>query len=1260
MALTSKPLNQIITAARGTAATFTGSDGVQRGVAFSITPNTIGTGSRTFNLQGGTGQNLGFVVGQSVRAMDAGAGTSDMQGTVTSYSATTQVLVMNVLTTTGSGSFSNWRIGTLEPVFTFDDTTLPPEGIQTEQAFTNLLQYSRQLENAYWVRAAGGTGVVPTLQPNAALAPDGSFSAARVVFNKGAGTTLTDDSALTPPNYTQILGLAYTSSVWIRSATSSSYTLKLETATGVAAQTKAGSTTGLITVTPTWQRFEAANFSATTAGAFRLRLRGTTGTSDFADVYIWQPQVTQSFFCNTDIPSATAFTSRASGGTRFNRSGVLSGFDTSTTSNTVGTGPRTFTLGATANEDRGYIVGETLVRAEQTGTPANFVQGLVTAYNPATQSLTIEVTTTGGTGTIASWSLTDGGARFTYNPANLAHGPNLQLEPAATNLLLNSATLSTQNVTTVANTYTLSFYGTGTVTLSGTATGSLVGAGVFPARNFLVFTATAGTLTVTVTGSVQFAQIEVGSGPTSYIPTAGAQVTRAADVATSIATVRNADTLQITGSNFSQFYSPTQGTWVASFKPDANVSGTALSVNDGTGNNAMRVAQRAYPLMTFSKGVTNGTVDLIGTNAAGAALLRNDGVSMTSRFSGEAAVINQVAYDGVSKFLSTGAAETIIETASDGVANTVRSINTTHGGAFFGGPASLFVVAGNTGRISISPDGLAWERIQTPETVNQLSEVTASATTYVVVGLAGVIYTSTDARVWVSRNSGATSEIRGVTWSGSLFAACRTGGTQNVITSPDGITWTPQTTVSAQNQNDIHFANGIFVCVGNAGTIQTSNNGTTWTAATSNTTQQLNGVTYDAASGLWVAVGVTGTVVYSTTPATTWTNGTANTGTTKTLNEVAFFGGLFVAIGSGQTIITNSAANIQAGGTWASRTANVSSTLTGIATNGTSVVVTGSNNGITTSPDGITWTSRTANNGTQRGAAYGANTWVIAGDAQGGSGVIATVSNSGVYQRRVSNTTQAIQAGLFAGGRFVFGAANSVIVTSTDGITWTAVTVAGTATTFNQVAYSGSLYVAIGTSGRYSTSTDGLTWATIQANGASTQTFSAIAFDQGLFISVGDSGAIITSANGTTWTLRTSGTTQSLRGVHYSTRDGVWYAYGVNTILRSPDAITWTDAQGDVIPVLVNGGAIQVNRAGSGKFNPTGLTKVAMSYDGSTVDISVNGGPVVSQNVSALPTVDRLTIGSNGLLSDFFNGNLQSIRYLTSKTTGAALQALSI
>ena len=162
------------------------------------------------------------------------------------------------------------------------------------------------------------------------------------------------------------------------------------------------------------------------------------------------------------------------------------------------------------------------------------------------------------------------GPRFDYSPTTLAP-LGLLIEEARTNLLLNSATLSTQIVTTTAQAYTLSFYGTGTVTLSGTSTaGPLVGTGAFPNRVSLTFTATAGALTLTVSGTVSNAQFEAGSFATSYIPTAGASVTRSADVATMV------------GNNFTNWYNQTTGTLAVEFDASANGFATYVSASNGT------------------------------------------------------------------------------------------------------------------------------------------------------------------------------------------------------------------------------------------------------------------------------------------------------------------------------------------------------------------------------------------------------------------------------------------------------------------------------------------------------------------------------------------------------------------------------------------------------------------------------------------------------------------------------------------------------
>jgi len=156
--------------------------------------------------------------------------------------------------------------------------------------------------------------------------------------------------------------------------------------------------------------------------------------------------------------------------------------------------------------------------------------------------------------------------RFDYNPTTLLC-KGLLIEEPRTNSLLNSlidgTNLATQTVTVTAVARTLSFYGTGEIILSGAQSATVTGTGAYPVRKIYTFTPSAGALTLTVTGTVQFAQLELGVFSTSYIPTEAAAVTR------------NADAVSMTGANFSDWYNASEGTFaVNAYFADAGALAT--------------------------------------------------------------------------------------------------------------------------------------------------------------------------------------------------------------------------------------------------------------------------------------------------------------------------------------------------------------------------------------------------------------------------------------------------------------------------------------------------------------------------------------------------------------------------------------------------------------------------------------------------------------------------------------------------------------
>jgi hypothetical protein len=170
----------------------------------------------------------------------------------------------------------------------------------------------------------------------------------------------------------------------------------------------------------------------------------------------------------------------------------------------------------------------------------------------------------------------------------------LLIEDTRTNLVFPSATLTTQTRTVTATAHTLSFYGTGTVVLSGVAIATVTGTGAFPTRTTLTFTPTAGSLIMTVTGTVQFAQLEAGAFPTSYIPTTSASV------------VRSVDLCSITGAAFTGFYNQSEGTMFSqSTKTSTNANAFVVYASNGSFVNGLDLRYTSVTLINAAMNVAS-------------------------------------------------------------------------------------------------------------------------------------------------------------------------------------------------------------------------------------------------------------------------------------------------------------------------------------------------------------------------------------------------------------------------------------------------------------------------------------------------------------------------------------------------------------------------------------------------------------------------------------------------------------------------------
>ena len=317
------------------------------------------------------------------------------------------------------------------------------------------------------------------------------------------------------------------------------------------------------------------------------------------------------------------------------------------------------------------------------------------------------------------------------------------------------------------------------------------------------------------------------------------------------------------------------------------------------------------------------------------------------------------------------------------------------------------------------------------------------------------------AGTWTTGTTSPASNLLGVgytsltTCSNNTTSAAGTfaavGASGAIFTSPDGITWTNQSTPAgfatdlyavtgyAANQNNPTTPNLHWVAVGDAGGSVYSTDGITWTigGASTLTSQPLRSITQSA--GRFIAVGDAGTIL-SSTDGNTWTSHSATSGTTNNLNGVTH-GTYFVAVGDSGTIVTS-----VDGYTWTLKTSitpDISSiSLRQVAYHGSIIVAVGDSGTIVTSKDnGATWTSQTP---------------------FGTPNLVGVAAETQVVENAVADP----QLGYIATAQFVAVDSNGNTYTSQNGFDWSASNNTGIST--NSLVSSGFGYVSAGNAGAIS------------------------------------------------------------------------------------------------------------------------------------------------------------------------------------------------
>jgi hypothetical protein len=238
-------------------------------------------------------------------------------------------------------------------------------------------------------------------------------------------------------------------------------------------------------------------------------------------------------------------------------------------------------------------------------------------------------------------------------------------------------------------------------------------------------------------------------------------------------------------------------------------------------------------------------------------------------------------------------------------------------------------------------------------------------------------YSRTDADI---PSSPVPSEARAT--SGLFVAVASNGigsGTNNVMTSPDGVTWTQRTGANGNAWNSVTYGNGLFVATATSGSgadyVMTSPDGINWTPRSA-PSGSWRGVTF----GSWSAKVSQKSINANVATLTTISNHNFSPNQRVTITGVdATFDGTYVILGV-PTLTTFTYAKIEAD------LPVTSVSPAGTASTGLFVGVS-VGGGVMTSPDGTAWTSRTPATANQWGAVvYGEGLFVAVSRSGAGNG----------------------------------------------------------------------------------------------------------------------------------------------------------------------------------------------------------------------------------------------------------------------------------
>jgi len=185
----------------------------------------------------------------------------------------------------------------------------------------------------------------------------------------------------------------------------------------------------------------------------------------------------------------------------------------------------------------------------------------------------------------------------------------------------------------------------------------------------------------------------------------------------------------------------------------------------------------------------------------------------------------------------------------------------------------LYIMAGNSGRLSTSTDTIVWVLRTSGFGTSTILGYTYGNDTHVLYGQVGIIRASTNGIFWEIRTSSTTNNLgnAGNTYPGSIYADglhVTTGSNGTFLISTDSVIWTLRTTGFGTTAGwSTAFGNSLYLLSSGSGRLRTSTDNITWTLRTTGTTSGVNSLQYLSPRYYYFTSGGT---IFSSTNSIVW------------------------------------------------------------------------------------------------------------------------------------------------------------------------------------------------------------------------------------------------------------------------------------------------------------------------------------------------------------------------------------------------------